>query len=140
MIDLVFPLVLDASGSLASTSEPKRVWRGRVLNVLSTFEGSRVMRPRFGTRSPELAFENQGTIEGLAQSVIRGAMQNYLPEVTLQSVTVTPGPTWPADGINVHIVYETPAGRDSADVPMTAATLTQYSDGFVSFETFAIGD
>ena len=138
MIDLVFPLALDGSGAFASTQDPKQVWRGRVLNLLSTLRGDRAMRPEFGTASADLAFENASDIRAMAQAVVSAALEQ-LPEVRLVSVTTTTASTWLVDGVSVHVVYESPDGPDDILVPLTADAISQLRGDYVSFDNLVIG-
>lgn len=124
MTDIVFPMVLDAKGAIASTSDLTRIWRQRVYAVISTYVGQRVMRPKFGTKSLDMVFETDRSLAFVANDVISRAFSESLPGFTLTSIEV--GDEFRDGGkFTVSITYTTPQGiPDAVSVPFSTDTFT----------------
>ena len=86
-----FPLRVDQSGAIATTSGPSDI-DSSLRMILTTAPGERVMRPAFGCRIWELLFEpiNANTL-GLMGEAVREAVGRWEPRVTLEDVDLEPG-------------------------------------------------
>lgn len=101
---IAFPLRVDQSGSIATTSAVDGIDSSLRL-VLMTAPGERVMRPDFGCRIWELLFEpiNANTL-GLMAVAVREAVSRWEPRVELEDVRVVPDPG--SEGrVHIHIDY-----------------------------------
>ena len=52
------PFAFDQSGSIAYTKDEKKIWQDRVVLVLMTRLGERLMRPTFGSEIGDSLFES----------------------------------------------------------------------------------
>lgn len=89
---LPFPLRVDDSGSIATTSGVADIDKAMVV-ILSTAVGERPMRPAFGCRIWDLLFEplTPNTL-GLMEDAVREALARWEPRADVRRVTVTPEP------------------------------------------------
>ena len=89
---VAFPIELDANNKLRMSSEEEKVQQS-VLVILGTAHGERVMRPEFGSRLREIAFEpiNSGT-KGRVVQYVTEAILTWEPRVELQRVDVSQDP------------------------------------------------
>jgi len=85
-----FPLRVDQSGSIATSSGPADV-DSSIRMILTTAPGERLMRPHFGCKIWELLFEpiNANTL-GLMGEAVREAIGRWEPRVTLDDVRLDP--------------------------------------------------
>jgi uncharacterized protein len=99
-----FPILPDAGGGLGFVDGDAGVEQSLVL-LLKTAVGERVMRPRFGTRAPQLVFAPASTanLKALERSV-RDAVRDHEPRVRLVDVTVTQDPADPVR-VDVEVTY-----------------------------------
>lgn len=122
MTDIVFPLVLDSKGAIASTSDLPHIWRQRVYAVISTYVGQRVMRPTFGSKALDMVFETEQTLAFVANGVVNRAFSEHLPDFRVVSVEV--GDEFRSSGqFQVTITFANPSGgTDQATVPLSVDT------------------
>jgi len=95
--------------TLSSTSDLRKIWQDRVLLVLGTRPGERVMRPDFGSNLYSVVFEPESTAGQIAKDSITQAFTDWLPALDLREIN----PTF--DKLNgvltVSIVYGLPNGE-----------------------------
>jgi phage baseplate assembly protein W len=84
-------LPFDAPGVFRSTYTTKDQIKSNLVNLLLTDIGERVMNPGFGTNLRRFIFEGitETNIEALKSNLIN-SVSIYIPEVTVQNITVTP--------------------------------------------------
>lgn len=83
-----FPFTLDPFG-VASTSElQSKVYKDRIVTLLSTPIGTRPMRPTYGTNLARAMFENQDDAAAAIRATIRTAVSLWIPEVEVDSIDV----------------------------------------------------
>lgn len=89
---LPFPLRVDESGSIATTSGTEDIDKAMVV-ILSTAIGERPMRPAFGCGIWDLLFEplTPNTL-GLMEEAVRVALARWEPRADVRRVTVVPDP------------------------------------------------
>jgi phage baseplate assembly protein W len=87
-----FPFRDSLEGSyLKMTSAPDREVRANLIHLLLTRRGSRYFLPDFGTRLYEFIFEPfDGLTFDAIQSDIRDAVAQYMPNLLLNNITITP--------------------------------------------------
>jgi phage baseplate assembly protein W len=95
--------------SVAATTDFKKVWQQRVLLVLGTRPGERLMRPDFGCNLHTVIFEPESTAGQIAKDSITQAFSIWLPSLTLRQIS----PSFnPASGtLIVSITYGLPNGE-----------------------------
>lgn len=100
------PFSIDSFGKVSQTSDQRKIWSDKVLSVIGTVNGERVMRPGFGTAVAEALYEG---IEGAREAVeeqIRLAFTSQLTQLTLTNVVIS---TDPASGeLSAEVSYQLP--------------------------------
>jgi phage baseplate assembly protein W len=82
-----FPPRVDARGRVALARRERDVEEA-IRMILLTPKGQRVMRPEFGCRIHELAFQpNNSTLMGLAAYYVREALEMWEPRIDVDEVT-----------------------------------------------------
>ena len=89
---IAFPLHVNEDGLIAMNALEHHV-RQSILLILQTAKGERVMRPDFGARLSDLAFEpvTQATIT-LAQHYVKEALIRFEPRIEVLEVEITRNP------------------------------------------------
>jgi phage baseplate assembly protein W len=82
------PFRFDGFGNVATSTDPQRVWAGRVKSVMGTAVGQRVMRPDFGSALPSNLFSVSTSTSGYIESSVRGAAAAWLPDIDIVRVLV----------------------------------------------------
>ena len=118
-IALSLPFRLDAYGSVASTYDSSKVWGDRVLSVVGTLVGERVMNSDFGTYLATYLHENlEGNTEAIEKEV-ETAFSKWLPLLTLLNVEVSSDSSEGA--ISIEIVYQLPNDAEQTTVVALSA-------------------
>jgi uncharacterized protein len=86
---IAFPLHVNEDGLVAMNALEGHV-RQSIMLILQTAKGERVMRPEFGARLTDLAFEplSQATIT-LAEHYVKEALTRFEPRIEVLSVEIT---------------------------------------------------
>ena len=89
---LAFPFNDSIKGDFLELTEfEKEQIKSDLLHLLLTRKGSRYYLPTFGTRLYEFIFEPfDGLTFDAIQSDIRDAVQNFMPNLSLNQITITP--------------------------------------------------
>lgn len=106
---IALPFSFDDAGSVKTTVNEGKIYMDRVLSLIGTRPGERVMRPGYGSRVTEQVFE---TIEVAVASIrqdIPTTIGTYLSEITVtrfevNTVAIGSGDT----AIDVEIEFRTP--------------------------------
>ncbi len=86
---LAFPLRVDARGGLALVAAERDIEQA-IRIILGTAPSERRMRPEFGCRIHELAFDpRDGSTAAMAERYVRLALARWEPRIVVQSVEVT---------------------------------------------------
>jgi len=132
-VEMDLPFRVDFQGRIAFTTDPSQVLRNRVISVIATQVGERVMRPAYGTPLIDLLFESDDdfTVAILADDIKR-ALEEYEPGVTVQDVFPTTDDA--LDGIiNLNVTYSAVnSPLETVTVPVNTAVL--YRGGVVKEE------
>lgn len=129
MRTISFPFSIDTRGSVAMTSDPRKIWLDRVRSVISTQVGDRVMRPDFGTDTLGAVMSMDGIERAALDKAIRTAFAKYLSALTLTSVVLDADD----DGkLTVSIVYVLPTREE-------VSTTVEFQDGSVVSELDVTG-
>jgi phage baseplate assembly protein W len=124
MSDIAFPLSTNSLGNFDTAANYSEMWKQRVLAVLCTPQGLRVMRPRFGSTPQTVMFENLDDSPSVVKSMVGAAFSSWLPELSLQSVTVTPNEN--EANVTVDIWYSLPNGAVDTLTTLASSSLNGY--------------
>lgn len=80
------PFRFDESGSVSYTEDPIKIWQDRVVAVVMTGLGERIMRPTFGSEVPKTTAENVNDALVLINQSVSAAFSRWLPDLTLIDV------------------------------------------------------
>jgi phage baseplate assembly protein W len=132
-VEMDLPFGVDPQGRIAFTTDPRQVLRNRVLSIIGTGIGERVMRPEYGTPLADMLFEGDDEVTtSIIIDDIRRAIEEYEPGVLIQDVfpTTTDG----LDGIiNLNVTYSAAnSPLETVSVPVNTAVL--YRGGVVEEE------
>jgi len=95
--------------SIAATSDYKKIWQQRVLLVLGTRPGERLMRPNFGSNLHTVVFEPEATAGQIAKDSITRAFIDWLPALELRQIS--PSFDLTTGILTVSITYGLPNGE-----------------------------
>lgn len=95
--------------TVASTSDFKKIWQNRILLVLGTKPGERIMRPNFGSNLYSVLFETQQNALQIANTSINEAFVNWLPDLLLKEVN--PQFDNSTNALIINILYALPNGE-----------------------------
>jgi len=95
--------------STAATTDPKVIWQQRVLLVLGTRPGERLMRPDFGSNLHTVVFEPENTAGQVAKDSITQAFTAWLPDLELRQISPKFDDT--TGTLTVSITYGLPTGE-----------------------------
>jgi len=109
---LAFPFKISQNGLVAVVDDQESIWSNKVKSVVGTTVRERVMRPVFGSRLNELAWNTEGYAKQSVQSFVEQAFLTWLPSLTLNEVTVSDIDD--AGQLNISISYLLP--NDTASV------------------------
>lgn len=95
--------------SVAATTDFKKIWQQRVLLVLGTRPGERLMRPDFGSNLHTVIFESESNAGQIAKDSINQAFNTWLPDLELRQIT--PSFDTASGTLTVSITYGLPTGE-----------------------------
>lgn len=84
---IALPFSLDTFGNIKFTIDQSIIWADRVKSAIGTTLGERVMRPGYGTKISQAAFETRTSAETLMSSEIERVFHMDLPLLRLEGVT-----------------------------------------------------
>ena len=85
---ITFPFTLNPFGVVNTSTLQSKVYKDRVLTLLSTAVGERPMRPSYGTDLAKALFETQNQAEKAIRLAISTAIGSWIPEVSVQQINV----------------------------------------------------
>jgi phage baseplate assembly protein W len=80
------PFTITPYGTVGTTTDQSKIWSDRVLSVIGTSVGERVMNYGFGSRLHNEVHNNQTAASEMIRSEIYSAFMRFLPLLTLESV------------------------------------------------------
>lgn len=119
------PFSFNNLGQTTSTNDPKQYWKQRIVLVLSTRFGERVMRPDFGSDLYTALFENESMAADIAQRTITIAFNTWLRD--LQLIEVIPSYDYTTGYLDVYVRYNLPTG-DEDSVSINTAIFDRTGD------------
>lgn len=117
------PFSFDSSGAVAYTTSDAKMWQDRVVLMLMTRLGERVMRPTYGSEVQSSLFENdEGAVSAVKKSV-SAAFSKWLPQLQLLKVDAYSDKT---DGyLMVEVFYKYNPRQNEQRVKLKTAILTR---------------
>ncbi|NBW10252.1 MAG: hypothetical protein EBR82_19710 [Caulobacteraceae bacterium] len=95
--------------TLGASSDYRTIWKNRILLVLGTRPGERVMRPDFGSNLYSAVFEPEATAAEIINDSINQAFSKWLPDLILNRITPTFDPG--AGLLSISLIYALPTGE-----------------------------
>lgn len=92
-VAISLPFVFNSSGAINTNNLDSKQWADKVLSVVFTRFGERVMRPNFGSLTGEAVFEPEGSVVDFVNQAVTSAFGEFLPELKLTKVEITDGDT-----------------------------------------------
>lgn len=123
--NIAIPFRFNEFGSIDATSDQRRIWRDRVLIVLLTKFGERVMRPNFGSDLASVLFENETTAVETATRTINIAFNTWLSPLNL--IEITPQFDLTTGYLEVSVTYTLPSGEEDV-VNVKTAIFNRFGD------------
>jgi len=107
-------LPFNKPSAFRSTYDFKQQIKFNLVNLLLTNRGERVYNPDFGTDIRKQIFNQmvEGTFEALSDD-ISNTIAAYIPEITVEKLTVTPGPVYNNNAVVVDLTYRINISNES---------------------------
>lgn len=105
-ISIGVALPFNKPSAFRSTYDFKQQIKFNLINLLLTNKGERPFNPNFGTDIRKQIFNQivEGTFEALSDD-ITNTINVYIPEITIEKLNITPGPTYNNNAVVVELVY-----------------------------------
>ena len=110
------PFSLDSFGSVGYSSDEKKIWQDRVVMVVMTRLGERIMRPTYGTAVANSVFENINDSIVLIEQAVRGAFTTFLSPLNLTKVKANVDPVDGYVVIEISYRYNKPENEQSLKI------------------------
>jgi phage baseplate assembly protein W len=118
-ITISLPFRLDAYGKIATTVDYSKIWQDRVLQVIATQIGERIMNNNFGTDITFEVFNSSDMAISHVKSEIQKAFTKYLQILTLSNTSVTYNDL--TNQLIVEITYQLPNKKTDAVIVAVGA-------------------
>ena len=119
------PFSFNNFGELSYSTDPKKIWQDRVLLVLMTRFGERVMRQNFGSNVSATVFEPDSVAIETVRRTISEAFTQWLS--ALELTAINPVYDLETGALNVSVTYRLPTGEEDT-VPLKTAILSRSGD------------
>lgn len=122
-VEIDLPFRVDNEGRIATTTDPRRQLRNRIVGIIGTELGSRVMRPEYGTPLQSALFEadDEMTASIIANDIRKAIIENE-PGAEIQEVFFDQ--SGGSDGIvSLNVTYVAVNTVDTLVVPVNTALL-----------------
>jgi phage baseplate assembly protein W len=123
---------------LSMTETPEREVRANLIHLILTRRGSRYYLPDFGTRIYEYIFEQNDFVTwNLIEEEIRESVKKYIPNLDINSITVTSAEDEPNAVMSVNEMEDERLFRvsDYSTKPYTAKVKIDYTVNNGAFST-----
>lgn len=116
------PFSFDARGGVSYSEDPKKIIQDKIVLVIMTLMGERVMRPSFGTSARSKVFENISSAGIAVEQAVSTGFSKWLPYLNLLNVGVATN----ADGVmSIDVQYSYGAGSTPEVVSVKTSVLDQ---------------
>lgn len=112
------PFGFNESGGISFTTDIKKIWQDRVVMVVMTSLGERVMQPSFGSDAKLAVFESIENAQVAIQQAVTVAFSRWLPQLSLTAVESYFDET--EETLNVEVTYNYGAALDDTVTIKTA--------------------
>jgi phage baseplate assembly protein W len=116
---IALPFKLDSYGKISVSSTSSEIWSDRVLSVMGTLKGERVMEPNFGTWLATYVHGNSSGLEDALQTEVQQGFINHLPLLDLVSTEVVADQS--TGSLDIVITYKLPNEEEQKTVVALAA-------------------
>jgi phage baseplate assembly protein W len=124
------PFSFSSSGAVSYTEDEKKMWQDRVLLVIMTYMGERVMRPSYGSKAKNATFDTLNGAMAIIKNEVSSAFSAWLEDLYLIDVK---GTIDPIDNLlAVEITYK--YGKSSAPETLVVKTNTFTRSGDIIVE------
>jgi phage baseplate assembly protein W len=121
---IVWPFKFNAAGAIEHTYDQRKIWRDRIVLVILTSLGERVMLPNYGTLVPKSVFENEQSALEMCRMTISEAFSKWFPTLMFNDLTAV----WDNTGnFDLEIYYADVTGVQDS-VRIRTATFTRFGD------------
>ena len=100
------PFTITADGKIGETNDQSKIWADRVLSVIGTGWGQRLLRYEFGTKIHTEVYNSITAAEENIKTEIATAFENFLPLLTLSEVMTSYSQS--TNEITVDVRYKLP--------------------------------
>jgi phage baseplate assembly protein W len=122
---IVWPFKFNATGFIEHTYDQRKMWRDRIILVVLTSLGERVMLPNYGTLVPKSVFENEQAALEMCRTTITEAFSKWFPTLMFNDLTgILDNSTGYFD---LEIYYADVTGVQDS-VRIRTATFTRFGD------------
>ena len=90
---IALPFSFNSSGAISYSEDPQKIWQDRVVLVVMTVFGERVMRPSFGSDAKYGSFENINDAIVMVKQTVASAFSAWLQELNFVDLTGSMDPT-----------------------------------------------
>ena len=120
------PFSFSSSGAVSYTEDEKKMWQDRIVLVVMTYIGERVMRPSYGSRAKNATFDTISGAMAIIKSEVNSAFATWLKDLYLIDVK---GTIDPIDNLlNVEITYKYGASASPETLIVKTNTFTRSGD------------
>lgn len=116
---IALPFKLDSYGKISVSSTSSEIWSDRVLSVMGTLKGERVMEPDFGTYLSTFVHGNTSGLETSIESEVEQGFIKHLPLLDLVSTEVMADEL--TGSLEIVITYKLPNENEQTTVVALAA-------------------
>jgi phage baseplate assembly protein W len=110
------PFSFDNFGSVGYSRDEKKIWQDRVVMVVMTRLGERIMRPTYGTAIANTVFENVNDSIVLIEQAVSGAFATFLTPLILTKVKASVDPLDGYVVIEISYRYNKPENEQSLKI------------------------
>jgi len=122
---IVWPFKFNATGLVEHTSDQRKIWRDRIILVILTSLGERVMLPNYGTLVPKAVFENEQSALEMCRTTISEAFSKWFPTLMFNDLTAVLDNN--TGYFDLEIYYADVTGVQDS-VRIRTATFTRFGD------------
>jgi phage baseplate assembly protein W len=120
-----WPFSFNRAGFVASTYDQRKIWQDRIILVVLTHLGERVMLPNYGTRVPKVIFENEQEALEVCRATVSEAFSKWFP--TLMFVDLAGILDLNTGVLDIEIYYTDVTGVQDS-VRIRTASFTRFGD------------
>ena len=122
---IVWPFKFNGAGSIEHTYDQRKIWKDRIILIILTSLGERVMLPNYGTLVPKSVFENEQAALEMCRTTIAEAFSKWFPTLMFNDLTGTLDNN--TANFDLEIYYADVTGVQDS-VRIRTATFTRFGD------------